>query len=350
MSDVKFHITSFHKNLELWLILLFLGFSIGIAIETKSPLVEQKNALQGLALACWPIALLLTRQLIKNGGSLSGKARAGAIIFLTLSALTILGTAHNIWLISTSLGILSGVSVFAIGLVMMRPILDWQLMQDILLERDATDIQRNFISLLSHNLNTPIAKLAGTLGVLEREQTQNSSLGEAKGALKRLQFYVRGTLQTATLLNKDHKIIAAQPLATIIETISEGLIQLKQFNGQDFRLTLDDQDQEMLSLPLYFDGPQISQFIAGALFSISTRSGQIDCHLENLGTHVVLIFTVGTTATLNAVALMPNSSDHYLASLCKRHIAEILKLYRGSFVAENGKLIIRLQALTPGNH
>jgi hypothetical protein len=349
MSDVKQNIASFEKNLEFWSVLLCAGFSLTIFLHTKNSLFWPNTLPMILAICCWPLAVLVTRQFLILANRLSFKTRAGFVILLSALAIFTISSSGMIWLESTCLGVLSGMSAYIIRLLLMRPILDWQLMQDILLERDATDIQRNFISLLSHNLNTPIAKLAGTLGVLEREQPHNHQLVEAKSALRRLQFYVRGTLQTATLLNKDHKIIAAQPLVGIIETIKEGLAQLRQINGQHYPLALDGRDQEMMSLPLYFDGPQISQFVAGSIYSIGMKDGNILCHLENSGVHAALIFTIGVKDGLSPDLLTPTAGESYLTTLCKRHISEILKLYRGSVVAEKGHLILKLQALTPGS-
>ncbi|MCX6124216.1 MAG: hypothetical protein NTV34_05630 [Proteobacteria bacterium] len=73
---------------------------------------------------------------------------------------------------------------------------------------ETSDIKENFISLISHNLNTPVAQLLGLLDILIQGKSAGSKhLESAKANLEYMRLTVRAVLDTSSIIqNQSHKI------------------------------------------------------------------------------------------------------------------------------------------------
>jgi hypothetical protein len=67
------------------------------------------------------------------------------------------------------------------------------------------DIKENFIHLISHNLNTPIAQLRGILDLLMADHADNRYLREAGSTLEFIRVVVRAVLNTTTMAGQELK-------------------------------------------------------------------------------------------------------------------------------------------------
>ncbi len=143
------------------------------------------------------------------------------------------------------------------------------------------DLKGNFISLLSHNLNTPVAKLQGMLGVLSALPPEAGSPGawrepvrEAEGHAARLEFAIRSILIASALEEGSLAPTPRTARALVdewLKTHGSGLRRL------GVRVTATEMpppgDEDLLYVPLNFDVKAMIATLAAyaALFAVPGR-------------------------------------------------------------------------------
>jgi signal transduction histidine kinase len=82
----------------------------------------------------------------------------------------------------------------------------WRLQAAADLAESTADIKQNFIHLISHNLNTPIAQLRGILEILASDHPGEQSLGDAMQVLEWMRVTVRSVLNTVTMAHQSLRV------------------------------------------------------------------------------------------------------------------------------------------------
>ncbi len=75
----------------------------------------------------------------------------------------------------------------------------WRFQAEAQLAESTADIKQNFIHLISHNLNTPIAQLRGLLEILSMKNPEDLTIGKAATSLEIIRLTVRAVLNTTTM-------------------------------------------------------------------------------------------------------------------------------------------------------
>lgn len=108
----------------------------------------------------------------------------------------------------------------------------WKSVADSRLQVRTRDLKENFVSMFSHNLNTPIAKVLGTLDIMTHQgipQTHQDDLKACLLTATQMQLLVRSALISAaareTSLNKENLTIASlrQELVTTLPQVARRL-------------------------------------------------------------------------------------------------------------------------------
>jgi signal transduction histidine kinase len=93
----------------------------------------------------------------------------------------------------------------------------WRLQAQTDLVESTTDVKQNFIHLISHNLNTPIAQLRGILEILSSGGSHDEKLAEAMRVLEFMRVTVRSVLNAATLGQQAPRMESCQFRALVQE-------------------------------------------------------------------------------------------------------------------------------------
>lgn len=123
-------------------------------------------------------------------------------------------------------------------------------------QADLSDTKGNFLSLLSHNLNTPIAKMQGLIDILIQSDQDKSNaiaidLGEAQRLLALVQLNVRFVLMANMLEERQRNEEICRIPMLIKELENSALPSLRRLG---INLTLDtDLEDENLHLPFSID-------------------------------------------------------------------------------------------------
>ncbi|MBM4251936.1 MAG: hypothetical protein FJ146_08185 [Deltaproteobacteria bacterium] len=149
-------------------------------------------------------------------------------------------------------------ALMAAGLVRLSwiTIQRWRLEAQMNLHAHVTDLKSNFISLLSHNLNTPVAKMQGMLDVL-RKTVQNipkgSTLNEAEALATQLELTIRGVLIAAALEEGALSEAARRPDHIVAELAGTATNTLRRLGITLIIQPIVAKDEALISLPLLFD-------------------------------------------------------------------------------------------------
>lgn len=130
---------------------------------------------------------------------------------------------------------------------------------------DAADLKANFISLLSHNINTPIAKMQGMLDLLSLGKDFNpdsSDLFQARFYLAQLQLVIKSVLMATTLEEKAVSV-TLRTVKNILDDFQNSFGPLVEQLG--VQLTMGSvlaEHEDLLHLPLGFDSRVLSTALA----------------------------------------------------------------------------------------
>jgi signal transduction histidine kinase len=134
------------------------------------------------------------------------------------------------------------------------------------------DLKGNFISLLSHNLNTPIAKMQGMLGILSGlplAGERRAAIVQAERLVARLEICVRTVLNGSALEEGSIENVARTP-AVLREEFDRLMGSVLKRLGIDLRVAVQERDTDV---PLRFDPRLLCNAIgaASALFAETLR-------------------------------------------------------------------------------
>ena len=139
------------------------------------------------------------------------------------------------------------------------------------------DLKGNFVSLLSHNLNTPVAKMQGMLALLAAKPGTpwHSATSEVEALVTQLEYSIRSVLVASALeegvLNETPRALAG--LAEEFSTSYGSSLKRLGLKVAMAPVTADDDDEALL-LPLLFDIRAVTTAI-GALAALFYAPGRL---------------------------------------------------------------------------
>lgn len=158
----------------------------------------------------------------------------------------------------------------------------WRLQAAEKLAESTADIKENFIHLISHNLNTPVAQLRGLLEVLNAESSTDDQLGRAYRLLEYVRIIVQCVLNTTTM--------ASQPLALSENSFRSFIYDLRENQFGFFRragvsllITPDEADEqhgEIWFFKFTFDRNLVSAAVIYAAILIHLRNQAFKLNLN----------------------------------------------------------------------
>ncbi len=250
--------------------------------------------------------------------------------------------------------------------ILILPMRRWSALQTSLQTEESLDVQRNFISLLSLNLNTPIAKLLGILQILVETNQAPSKLfvplQRCLGRALRIQFYSKSTLQTSSLYHHDHKSIQAAALKNILESIEDTLRKLQSFVEIQFEFQHSAETIDFQHYPVFFEQRQISQLVTGIAYILQKKHPQEQWLInfnfalsgledQNDQSSLFVLFIPRERLTPECLTLtwfkQSNEPEKdFLLELNREHAQEMLRLYQGSLQqTPQGELLLSLNSL-----
>jgi hypothetical protein len=146
------------------------------------------------------------------------------------------------------------------------------------------DIKQNFIHLISHNLNTPIAQLRGLLEVLSQDQPDEKRITSASRLLEFIRVTVRAVLNTSTMGNQEIRK-SEHPLKTFLDSFMEFEMGFFKRTGIQLEITPDEEDEDLGSVYFYKfmldkEISNASVLYACVLASVKMKSSKLRCDLK----------------------------------------------------------------------
>jgi signal transduction histidine kinase len=197
----------------------------------------------------------------------------------------------------------------------------WRFQAEAQLAESTADIKQNFIHLISHNLNTPIAQLRGLLEILSLKNPDDRAIGKAAISLEIIRLTVRAVLNTTTM--------AAQELAWEDHSIRNFIHEFLENENIFFRQTgvnvvispaeADEDHGEIWFYKCAFDHAIASACLvyASALLSLRMNSSQISLNFEPVNYEPAdpqgLIVTITSTKSKAVMPLL--DSDFALGAM-----------------------------------
>jgi signal transduction histidine kinase len=193
------------------------------------------------------------------------------VIFLSYLIFTIFG----LWLYTTHL-VLSVFVVYYIG-VPFRAIGEHQrryaIQEEAKLIKKVENLKQNFISLMSHDLKTPVAKIAGTADVMLQQHRSDKDLSKGLNYIidstKELNKFITSILDLTKIESRDITLnIASKDVNKLIESVVESLALEAQKKGMKINTEL---------APLYpidFDQDLIRRVISNLVENAIKYSGE----------------------------------------------------------------------------
>jgi len=145
------------------------------------------------------------------------------------------------------------------------------------------DLKSNFISLFSHNLNTPVAKMQGMLGILKASMNDQSEESRrlaftADTQVGLLEYAIKGVLVGSAIEEKSINE-TSRPLRNLyMDVLESNTSSLKRLGVYVTSKLLHNPDDEVLLRPLLFDVRAVSATMSSmaALF----RSNEHSVHVQ----------------------------------------------------------------------
>jgi signal transduction histidine kinase len=181
----------------------------------------------------------------------------------------------------------------------------WRLRAEEHLAESTTDIKQNFIHLISHNLNTPIAQLRGLLEMLGSRNPEDQSIVRASTQLEFVRITVRAVLNTTTMAAQDLRW-EEHPMRKFIHEFIENEAGFFRRTGVGISILPGEDDEDHGDVWFFrfnFDHAMVyaSLVYASALLSIRCNSSQIVIHFAPVnsepGDPQGLIVTLTSTAS-----------------------------------------------------
>lgn len=168
----------------------------------------------------------------------------------------------------------------------------WKLEQEKILSSEVEQLKSNFVSLISHDLKTPIAKIQGICDRLLSNPNLLEEVREGLGSLRKesieLHRYIQTILKISRLESSDVKLnLEATDLNELVETAHQQLLSLAKDKRQDLSIELE---------PLFLvemDGILIQEVILNLIenaIKYTPTGGKI--HLKTQEVEDSVIFTV----------------------------------------------------------
>ena len=307
-------------------------------------------------------------------------------VFVALAVLLALGLCAPLvnalllryakWYIPLFDGYYFGLSViFVAGLVQLSllSLQRWRLEALRRLNSRVADLKGNFISLLTHNLNTPVAKMQGMLGLLIKQAAGDAWLPDAMQAealVAQLEFAIRSVLIAAALEEGAVQTTARNPRALMDDLMASSVASLRRLGVQLSEGTIISGDEGAEFLPLQLDVRAVHAAISGvaALFhradskvpiSVSMRiGGSADAGLAGEGLEVIvgsrehwLSAEVVTMLTAPTTSQVRNLSDGQffpavLVGLAKLTVAAFQGQIMVQPLASGGEVVLRFNTLS----
>ena len=149
----------------------------------------------------------------------------------------------------------------------------------------AADLKGNFISLLTHNLNTPVAKMQGMLTLLTKQAavaTWLPAVLQAEALVAQLEFAIRSVLIAAALEEGAVHLTARHARALMDELMLSSLASLRRLGVRliEQKVTGAEDGQEFL--PLLLDARAVNSAISGvaALFHTPGETLQLSVSMD----------------------------------------------------------------------
>jgi hypothetical protein len=191
--------------------------------------------------------------------------------------------------------------------------------------------KNHFISLLSHNLNTPVAKMQGILSAVENytpSEALRKDLQKAQGLISTIQLSIRSVLVTTALEERElnhEALIVCEFLQNFQESMSKTLNRL----GMDVKLSLHEDD--ITQMPVRFDRRALSMGLASFLILLKDFY-----KLDAVNLNVSVVHDKKQELGLFCKILTPLPTlDEFLASLHQTNpsfLEELLRLLFNSFL------------------
>ncbi|MEZ4741672.1 MAG: hypothetical protein R3B45_04370 [Bdellovibrionota bacterium] len=171
----------------------------------------------------------------------------------------------NAWLIHTSHyyipifdGIFGGISSFlfaSFGKLSLSAYKKWWILVQKKQEEESRDLKTNFISLISHNLNTPVAKMQGMLDLVEQYATDpisSSSAHDANAIVTEIQLCIKAIL---TLNALEEKRMYEDSISTrsFFKELQQNSISILSRLDLNVEVQLLNEDDELNDLPQIID-------------------------------------------------------------------------------------------------
>jgi signal transduction histidine kinase len=188
----------------------------------------------------------------------------------------------------------------------------WRFQAEAHLAESTSDIKQNFIHLISHNLNTPIAQLRGLLEILSSKSPADLPISKAATSLEFIRLTVRAVLNSTTmaaqeLVWEDHSI-----RGFIHEFLDNENVFFRQTGVEMVVLPKEDDEDtgEIWFFKCSFDRAMVNACLvyASALLSLRRNSRQITLHFSPVNSEPAdpqgLIVTLTSTATKTGAPLL----------------------------------------------
>ncbi len=162
---------------------------------------------------------------------------------------------------------LSSLTFLAAGTIQLSltKIKQWQILEQTKAEKERKALQQNFIAILSHNLNTPIARMLGLIELMASQQLASEKLKYAKSNIIKLGYAVKGALFITAL--KDQKLRmerkALRQFAEIYKLKHKSLLE-----GLGISLSITTNKLgELEHLPVLIDEASLDLYVTAAILA-----------------------------------------------------------------------------------
>jgi hypothetical protein len=239
------------------------------------------------------------------------------------------------------------------------------------------DLKGNFISLLSHNLNTPVAKMQGILALLGAQQATRTNqeaameLAHAEALVAQLEYSIRSVLIASTL-EEGSLAEAPRSIAGLLDDFSRTMgPSLKRLGVHLVMAPLaKDDDGEWSQVPVAVDARALTSALAAlaALFSLPTGMPAVTVRVEpkvvgeDDGVRVLLTYTATDAWVPNGAAgILTASRASAVRSLAgssfftdvQAGLAQLtVRLYQGRMrlrpEGQGGRIEVEFSARLPG--
>ena len=198
----------------------------------------------------------------------------------------------------------------------------------------------NFISLLSHNLNTPVAKMQGILSAVEsfcQKEDLRDDLRKAQGLVSTIQLAIRSVLVTTALEEHElnHEVLT---LGTFVQGFRESMRKTLDRLGITVHFTL--QESELATIPLRFDKRALTMGLTSLLILFEKTVDEGAIHLlfaavqdENERVLLACSLPARDGKAEGLASILPSGdSTSLLEDVAGAVLTSLIKTYAGSLV------------------